>query len=225
VAADAAVAGAIQPALAAARAVRDRPLGANLEAPIARAYKTESSLGNLFADLMRAAHPGADVAITNGGGLRADLPAGPLTYGALFEAMPFDNRFATVAVTGTELSEILARNLARGNGIVSVSGMRARARCEGSSLAVKVMRADGRPIGPADRLQLVTSDFLATGGDGLMPELAKRAVIDGDHLIREVIVGLLAAPTAAGGVREARYDPSHPRLDYPAARPVRCAAP
>jgi hypothetical protein len=58
-----------------------------------------------------------------------------------------------------------------------------------------------------------------------MPELAKRAVIDEEHLIREALVAGLAAPEAASGVREARYDPAHPRLEYPGPRPVRCAAP
>jgi 5'-nucleotidase len=222
---DAVVADAIAPALAAARARHERRLDVELDAPITRAYRTESPLGNLFADLMRAARPGADVAITNGGGLRADLPAGPLTYGALFEAMPFDNRFASVAITGAELAQIVARNLTRKNGIISVSGVRARARCVGSSLDVTLTSADGRPIGRAQRLALVTSDFLATGGDGLMPELAKRAVIDEDHLIRDALVDQLGARKGAVGLRDAGYDPAHPRLDYPAARPVRCAAP
>ena len=59
-----------------------------------RAYRTESAEGDWFTDLMLAAQPRAQVALTNGGGLRADIPAGPLTYGELFKAMPFDNRFA-----------------------------------------------------------------------------------------------------------------------------------
>jgi 5'-nucleotidase len=222
---DVAVATAIEPALAAARAARDRPVGIALEAPVTRAYKTESSLGNLFADLMRAARPGADVAITNGGAVRVDFPAGPLTYGVVYEAMPFDNRFATLPVTGAELAELVGRNLARENGILSVSGFRARARCVAGGLDVTLTRADGRPIAPGERLELVTSDYLATGGDGLMRELGKRAVIDEEHLIREALVAGLAAPRATSGVREARYDPAHPRLDYPGPRPVRCAAP
>ena len=45
-------------------------------APIEREYGRESALGNLFADMMLEATRGADVALTNGGGLRADLPAG-----------------------------------------------------------------------------------------------------------------------------------------------------
>jgi hypothetical protein len=90
---------------------------------------------------------------------------------------------------------------------------------------VALTRSDGRPIGPKERLELVTSDFLATGGDGLMPELGTRAAIDDEHLIRDAIAAGLAAPRSAATVRDARPDPAHPRLDYPGPRPVRCAAP
>ena len=123
---DAAVAAAIAPALEAARAERERSLGIVVTATIKRAQKEESPLGNLFADLMRAARPRADVALTNGGGLRADLPPGPLSYGRLFEALPFDNRFATIPITGAELGDAVARNLGRDNGIVSLSGVSRR---------------------------------------------------------------------------------------------------
>jgi ribosomal protein S15 len=94
-----------------ARAARDAPLGVTAATAIPRAYGEESALGNLFADLMLAARPGGDVAITNGGGLRADLPAGPLRYGALYEATPFDNRFAAIRMTGADLRRAIAANL------------------------------------------------------------------------------------------------------------------
>ena len=68
---DAAVAAAIAPALAAARGRREAPLGVTVARPIAPSYDTESALGNLFTDLMRAARPKADVALTTGGSIRA----------------------------------------------------------------------------------------------------------------------------------------------------------
>ena len=48
------------------------------------------ALGNLIADAQRAAAH-ADVAIMNNGGIRADLHAGPASYGSLFEIQPFGN--------------------------------------------------------------------------------------------------------------------------------------
>ncbi len=219
---DAQVAAAIAPALAAARTQREERLGPVLAAPIPRAQKTESALGNMVTDLMRAARPGADVALTNGGGLRVDLPAGPLTYGRLFEALPFDNRFATIPITAAELSDMIARNLERDNGILSVSGVRAVARCAGGKLAVTLSRPNGRPIPPRTKLTLATSDFLATGGDDLLPkELQQRATLDQGAPIRDAVADRLRArkePLAAGNF----YDPAHPRLTYTGQRPVHC---
>jgi 2',3'-cyclic-nucleotide 2'-phosphodiesterase (5'-nucleotidase family) len=224
---DPAVAAAIGPALAAAETRRQQPLGVYATAPIRRAHKAESPLGNLIADLMRAARPAADVALTNGGGLRADLPAGPLRYGALFEAQPFDNTFAILPLSGAELAAVVARNLGRDGGIVSLSGVRARARCAAGALSVTLTRTDGRPIGPDERLTLVTSNFLATGGDGLFPApIAARAAIEDGSSIREALADQLGRrKTPVRPDDPALYDPTQPRLDYPGPRPLRCVAP
>src|SRR5204863_455952 len=108
---DAAVEAAIAPALAAARAKRQEKLGVTVARAIVPAYGAESALGNLVADLMRAANPKADVALTNGGAIRAELAPGPLTYGQLHEVLPFDDGFSAVAMTGAELASVIARNL------------------------------------------------------------------------------------------------------------------
>ena len=213
---------------ASARAVRQRKLGVQVAYPVLRGHTTESPLGNLFADLMRAAWKGADVAITNGGGLRADLPAGELTYGALYEVMPFDNRFATVKLTGAQLSRLLARNLAGSHGVFSVSGVRVVARCQRGELVVKLTRDDGkRRIRDRERLTLVTSDFLASGGDGMLADLdlAPGAVVlhDGGPTIRDEVAAVLARRKGPlRGDDPHLFHPSAPRLDYPGKRPVRC---
>ena len=77
------------------------PLGVSLDAPIQRVGTLGSPLGNLFAEALRAAVPGADVAAVNNAarGLRVDLPAGPVTVGRLYDVFPFDNRIARIALT------------------------------------------------------------------------------------------------------------------------------
>lgn len=215
----------IRPALERAEAYRHRPLGVELVGSVRRAYTTESALGNLFADLMRHARPGVDVAITNGGGLRADLPGGPLTYGSLFEAMPFDNRFAIVRMTGRDLERVLAANLSKGKGILLVSGVRAVAACQGATLEVTLHREGGGEILDDERLEIATSDFLAAGGDGAFGvlDLAPEAVQLEDLLIREA----MAAQLSKRGGRidpsdPALFDEDKPRVHYPGERPVRC---
>ena len=212
-----------------AREVRHRKLGVTLDGKVARGYDHESPLGNLIADLMLAARPKGDVAITNGGGLRADLPGGELTYGSLYEALPFDNKFAVVELTGAQLRAILSANLARDSGIFSIAGVRVSARCAGKELEVTLTRAGGRRagkrVGDKDRLAVVTSDFLASGGDGMLAQLevpptAIQIDQDGDT-IRDVVAGVL---TRRGGrlQPDKLHDPKSPRVAYPGERPVAC---
>jgi 5'-nucleotidase len=65
----------------------------------------ESSLGDAVADAHLAAgrRSGAGIAFTNSGGLRADLPAGDITYAQVFAAQPFGNTLITLTLTGAQL--------------------------------------------------------------------------------------------------------------------------
>jgi len=218
-------------ALASAKEIRDQPLGVTLKEPFPKLYDQESPEGNLFADLMLAAHPDADVAMTNGGGLRADLPAGPLAYGALYEAMPFDNRFAVVTLDGVHLRRLATNNLFSGSGIFSWAGLTVDATCKGGELVVKLLDKKGKTI-PDDRtLTLVTSDFLASGGDGAIGRLGlpDGSVEVTDTVIRDAMADVLRARSLSGGkaaelAPRDHHDPKLPRLRYPAPRPVSCRA-
>ncbi len=209
-----AVARVLAPATLHARAEERKPLGVTLLDPIRRGLQVESAEGNLFVDLMLAARPAATVALTNGGGLRADLPAGPLLYGSLYEAMPFDNRFALVELTGAELETILARNLGDSDGILSIAGATVEARCDGRSLVADT------PFAPDDRVVVATSDFLATSAlfDGVAPE--RITIVDGPPL-RDEMAAVLSK--RGGELRSADvFDPKRPRIRYAGRRPVRC---
>jgi 2',3'-cyclic-nucleotide 2'-phosphodiesterase (5'-nucleotidase family) len=216
------IAALLAPEVARARGKRDEPVGVTLRAPIRRVLRAESPLGNLVADLLRAAEPAADLAFINGGSLRADLPAGRLRYGQLYEALPFDDGLATVKLDGGKLRALLARNLGGASGIVSLSGVRATARCQDGDLVVALHDQAGREIPAGRPLLAVTSGYLASGGDGLLQGIATgedpRPVP-----MREIFVRLLAARGGElGGYDPALYDPRHPRLAYPGDRPLRC---
>jgi 5'-nucleotidase len=137
----AAVSEAMAPMLARVEAWRRTPLGVALDRPIGRGPgDAESPLGNLFADALAAAVPGADGALSYGagpGGLRADLAAGPLTLGAFYDLFPFDNRLVTLSLRGADLRALLRDHLQR---------PRWRAR----ALGVSGLRLDiGCRVGPA----------------------------------------------------------------------------
>ena len=215
---DPAVQTIVDEALMRAGARRGEKLGVTLAKTITKTYGSESAEGDLLCDLMLAASPTADVALTNGGGLRADLPAGELTYGQLFEAMPFDNRFTLLAVTGVQLRRLVTTNLQRGGGIFSWAGLAAKARCKDGKLAVEI-KVGGKPLAEAATYRIATSDFLASGGDGAIGKLKlpAAAIQATDVVIREAVADVVRK-------RKGALDaPPLDRLDFEGKRPVRCA--
>jgi 5'-nucleotidase len=166
---DAAIARVLGPAVEAVRELKARPLGVVLDTPIRRSGVIESPLGNLFADVYRESVPGADIAINNtDGGLRADLPAGPLTYGSLFEVMPFDNKLVALHLTGAELRRLIRAQIDRGTRVFGLSGARVETHCAGATTVVAMRRPSGAEIRDDERLVVVTTDFLAMAGDGVL---------------------------------------------------------
>ncbi|MEL6870616.1 MAG: bifunctional UDP-sugar hydrolase/5'-nucleotidase, partial [Pseudomonadota bacterium] len=91
-----------------AQVVKAEPLGVVLETAVTLEGGPFSALGRLMTDATREA-TGADVAVHNVvGGLRADLPAGPLTFGDVYRMFPFDNRLSLLQVTVADLTTLLA---------------------------------------------------------------------------------------------------------------------
>ena len=173
--ADPAIERAIAPGVEASLAQKAMSVGTTLATPIRRELgKGESALGNLVEAAYLAAMPGADVVINNtDGALRSDLPAGPLTYGAVFEVMPFDNRLVSFHLTGAELRRMVAAWVgARVPALPGLAGLRARVTCRGSALDVALLRPNNIPVTDDERLMVATTDFLATGGDGVFDSVA-----------------------------------------------------
>jgi 5'-nucleotidase len=216
---------AARDALARAEALRARSLGVDVPVPLSRRHRDEGPLGNLLTDLMLALYPGADLAVLNAGGVRHSIPAGPLTYGALYEAIPFDNRFALVDLTARDVRDMYASNLSVDNGLLLISGMRVRARCEAGGLVVALEDAEGRAVPDERVLRMVTNDFLATGDRHAFGRLrAEGAVaIEAGPPMRDRVAELLER---RGGVIDGRspalFDPAQLRVDYAGERPVRC---
>ncbi|HEY0138051.1 MAG TPA: 5'-nucleotidase C-terminal domain-containing protein [Nannocystis sp.] len=222
---DPAIAAVITGALTRADVLRNEPLGPKLQADFVVGHRHENPPGNLFTDLMLRARPGVDVAILNGGGLRSTLPAGPLRYGALYQALPFDNRFARVRLRADQLAAMIAVGLGGGPWL-SLAGLTVNAECKDARLVVTLLR-DGEPLAPDAPLELLTSDFLATGGDKLfaaMGEPGPAAItIEDDPPLREVIAEQLRALGDVELVPATYFEPARPRVKFPGELPLRCA--
>jgi 5'-nucleotidase len=157
-------------------------------APIRRAPFGESALGDLITDCMLAATrldpqiADADFAIENSGGLRADISAGTLTFGGLYEVLPFDNVLVTATLTGSQVWRIFDLALADNSRVFQVSGLRvtysAVRRADATSANIqdpsayaysvaRVELADGKPLISDRKYTIVWNDFLASGGNGM----------------------------------------------------------
>ncbi len=159
-----------------------------------------SPLGQWATDAMRAA-AGADIALCNGGGLRAGLAAGPVTLGDLYTVMPFDNELFVVAMTGAQVLEALEYGIANEKfGTLQFSGLRVAysAAAPAGGRVVSAMLADGSPLVPDAVYKVAVSDFLAAGGDEY--DMVKEAAghINTYRALRDVLAD---AVRKAGAIR------------------------
>lgn len=75
----------------------------------------ETGIGNFVADAYRSL-TNADIAFVNGGGIRADIPEGKITYGDLLNVQPYGNMICVVEATGLEIRDALEMSYRRVEG-------------------------------------------------------------------------------------------------------------
>lgn len=171
-------------------------IGVFLETPMTLSGRPEAVLGNLMTDAVREAN-GADISIHNVfGGIRAELPAGELTYGSVFRMFPFDNRIAVLKMSGKDMRKILAGQVHKSGRRAGFSGMRVYVDCEDDQMSIKMLRPNGTEIADTDSLTLVTNDFLLLGGDDVMTPAMPAGGYEvpyGTPLVREVLVNWFRA--------------------------------
>lgn len=66
----------------------------------------ETNLGNFCSDALRVM-TGADMSFVNGGGLRAPMEAGDITFNDIFSVFPFNNQIVTAEISGQILIDFL----------------------------------------------------------------------------------------------------------------------
>jgi len=158
---------------------------------ITRNYRYESAMGDWVTDIMRAYDPGIDFALTNSGGLRADIDAGPITFGEVFEAQPFDNTLVIVELDGNEVRQVLEEGITGDHGVVQVSGLQFTFDYDtpvGSRIVGDVIDlSTSSPLNPATTYYVAVNDFMATGGDEYFT-LAANPQTNTYVLVRDIVV-------------------------------------
>ncbi|MDP2270285.1 MAG: bifunctional UDP-sugar hydrolase/5'-nucleotidase [Archangium sp.] len=162
----------MQPAEQAITELQQKALGLTVPKALGRVYEGESELGSFLADSLRAMSK-TDIALMNPGGLRADLKEGPLTYGTVYEVVPFDNAVAILELTGEQLDRLLTAAYGSKKGVFQVSGLEVKlSRCVVPDRLRGFTLSGGKKIDPTKKYKVALPDFLARGGDGLAPVLA-----------------------------------------------------
>lgn len=136
---------------------------------LTRAYGESASLGNLAADaLLAAAGKDTQLALTNSGGIRDEIPSGAITMGSIISAFPFPNELATMDLTGKQLRALMEHSASLSNGVLQVSkGLEMKYdSSKPIGQRVVVLTLNGKPIEDATVYHIATQSFLADGGDG-----------------------------------------------------------
>ncbi len=138
----------------------------------------ECQMGNLVAEAMldRVADQGVTIAITNGGGLRAGIDAGPVTMGEVLTVLPFQNTLSTFEVTGEAIVAALENGVSQYEEVAGrfaqVAGLKysfdptAAVGARVSDVQVLVGGDAWAPIDVTATYKVVSNNYVRRGGDG-----------------------------------------------------------
>jgi 5'-nucleotidase len=162
----------------------------------------ESTLGAVIADAFLAGTSdssygdrAAQIAFTNPGGLRSDLSSLAVTFGQLFNVLPFNNTLVTMDLTGAQLLRLLEQQWERpqpaGGRILPVSNgftytwdasqPEGAAPGKGQRVVAGSMRLHGVPIALEKNYRVTVNSFMASGGDALSVFKQGRHLQEGEN--------------------------------------------
>lgn len=174
------------------------------------AGRPESPLSNFCADLIlqesdsicikRFPDMRIDVSMVNRGGLRVPIPKGEVKVQNMFELMPFENEIVFLKIKGDVLRRFIDHMASRGG--EGVSGMKFGIRND-KGLDPQIQ---GKPLDDSKNYWLVTSDYIANGGDGseILKEVQQR--ISTGVKFRDMFIDHLLKMGRKGLAIEAKID-------------------
>ncbi|MFQ6069452.1 MAG: bifunctional metallophosphatase/5'-nucleotidase [Candidatus Aminicenantales bacterium] len=132
--------------------------------------QVECNLGDWITDVMRW-KTGVEVALHNTGGIRSNIPPGPITIAQIFEVCPFRNTLVVFKLRGSQLKEILERDVERGRDRMQVSG-----------LEYRYYTPEKRPFGQRIDFLKVNGEVVVKKGKLLLPERVF-SVVTNDYVV------------------------------------------
>lgn len=192
----------------------------DLEGERGKVRTGETNLGNLITDAMLKS-TGAEIALTNGGGIRSSIKAGDIKVNDIFTAFPFTNTLAVIEVTGMEIINALERGVdsypEEAGHFSHVAGMTYTfdpAKPVGNRVSEVLVK--GKAIDLTKKYKLVTNDFIAAGGDGYTMFEGKPFVGEGG-LLSDVLIEYMkemgeVSPAIEGRVKVGKSPEVKPEL-------------
>jgi 2',3'-cyclic-nucleotide 2'-phosphodiesterase (5'-nucleotidase family) len=168
----------------------------------------EGSLGNLVCDLLlekamqmcAAKQVEVDACLMNKGGLRAPLPKGDITLGKVYELMPFENELVLVTISPENTLQ-LCKYIARSGGQPVAGITMAIKDTSWTSLSIA-----GKPFDAKKNYSILTSDYLAFGGDKMRFFKNPVGVLYLNKKIRECLVEAMTEKNKQGLILKPRKD-------------------
>ncbi|AWK85545.1 bifunctional metallophosphatase/5'-nucleotidase [Azospirillum thermophilum] len=173
----------------------------------------EATMGNLIGDALRETLK-ADVAVTNGGGIRADAlrPAGTqLTRKDIFAELPFGNVGVLVEMKGSDLLASLEHGVSKveekAGRFPQVSGLTMvyDPKLPAGSRVIEV-KVGGKPLDPAATYRVATNDYMLNGGDGYAAFPRSKVIVDasGAVLLATIVMDYVEAKKTVSPAVEGR---------------------
>jgi 5'-nucleotidase / UDP-sugar diphosphatase len=168
-----------------------------LDSRIASVRSQETAIGDLVADAIRG-ETGADVAITNGGGIRANkqYPAGArLSRRDILSELPFGNTTILVAIPGARIHDALENGVSmldeRAGRFPQVSGLQFEVDSKApAGSRIVFVKVNGEPLDLQRIYKVASNNFMLAGGDGYDALAQGKTLIgatDGTFLANAVI--------------------------------------
>ena len=169
----------------------------------------ESSLGDFVSDAVLkktnekyvpSDKHQADICLLNNGGLRSQLPKGTITLGNVFELMPFENTIMILTLSG-EKTKLLFEMLVENNG-APFAGATVKAKGK----KITELKINGKDFDVTKTYKVVTSDYLAAGGDKYLFFNNPIRVDSINYKLRDAIVDYIKDETKKGNTVKVEMD-------------------
>ncbi len=162
--------------------------------PWRRSHHQESNIGNFIADVIRE-YAQADIAGINSGGIRQNLPAGPIKKLDIKNILPFDNAVTVMTVSGKDVLEFVKTNAKSSayklHGILQISGLRYEyEKTDNDDVKILKVEVNGVPLDSNKTYTFATVDFVVANADkylGFQPKEVKNLMMPLSKLVMNVI--------------------------------------